>query len=542
MKKTCLLALAFLSALACSRKEAVDLLLIKGHIHLLDSAFSRTEALAIREGKVVDTGRTAALLTRYRAQETHDLQGAWVYPGWHDAHAHFVGYAEGLQKVNLVGTQSYAAVLERVKNFAAQNPRAFIEGRGWDQNDWPEARFPHKAALDSLFPETPVLLRRIDGHAALANQAALDYAGLRVDTEIAGGKLLQEGGALTGILIDKAVDEVRFPPLSREEKIRAWQAAEDTLMRYGLTAVTDAGLPVSDILLLDSLLEAGLLRLRYNLMVSDDGESLAFFLQKGKINKPRLRVHSAKFYLDGALGSRGALLCSPYADDPDNYGLQLITRDYFRAWADTLAAAGWQMCVHGIGDSANRLAVQVFQAALKGAQDHRWRIEHAQIVQPSDQQAMVAAGIIPSIQPTHATSDMLWAPKRLGSERMAYAYPAQDYRQLGARLPLGTDFPVEAVNPLYTLRAALFRKDEAGRYFQQPGANQALFFPDALRGMTVWPAFAAFAEEDWGQLSPGYPADMVVYPVDLASLSAAQLDTLLPQAAFLAGEVLWQSP
>jgi predicted amidohydrolase YtcJ len=529
-----LLTALFFSACVKESKVEVDLIVTDAKIHTLDSDFSVVEALAIKNGKVVAVGTEENIYKLYQSSETTAINGAYIYPGFNDAHAHFVGYARGLRKVNLMGTISWADALARVVDFQNKYPSDYIIGRGWDQNDWEDKSYPHRSSLDSLFPETPVYLSRIDGHAAIINTAALRQAGLTGDETLVGGTLLQDAEGFTGILIDNATDLIELPAMDVALQKEALLEAQANLFAKGVTSLTDAGLLAADIELLRSLDADASLQIRVNAMVSDDSASLAQYL-KAPIETPTLRVKSAKFYLDGALGSRGALLLAPYSDDTINYGLQLKEASYFKMMADSLAQLGWQMCIHGIGDSANRLAIDIYSQALEGLDDRRWRIEHAQIVHPADQKRMVEAGIIPSIQPTHATSDMYWADQRLGAERMKYAYSAQSFLKLGVKLPLGTDFPVEAINPLYTLRSAYLRVDANG--FPPKGfrAEEALSFEDAIRGMTEWGAYASFEEKQKGTLEAGKYADFVIFDKDLSTLSAQEMSNLEVQATYLNG-------
>jgi len=478
-------------------------------------------------------------LQSYTATNTQSLKGAYIYPGFNDAHAHFVGYARGLRKVNLMGTPSWADALARVVDFQNKYPSDYIIGRGWDQNDWADKSYPHRSSLDSLFPETPVFLSRIDGHAAIINTAALRQAGLNGNETLVGGTLLQDAQGFTGILIDNATDLIKLPAMDIALQKEALLEAQANLFAKGVTSLTDAGLLAADIELLQTLYADVSLQVRINAMVSDDPSSLAKYL-KAPIETPTLRVKSAKFYLDGALGSRGALLLAPYSDDSTNYGLQLKEASYFKMMADSLAQLGWQMCIHGIGDSANRLAIDIYSQALAGLEDRRWRIEHAQVVHPTDQKRMVAAGIIPSIQPTHATSDMYWAEERIGSQRMQYAYSAQSFLKLGAKLPLGTDFPVEDINPLYTLRSAYLRQDADGYPPKGFRADEALSFEDAIRGMTEWGAYASFEENKKGTLEAGKYADFVIFDKDLSTLSAQEMSSLEVQATYLNGQEVYR--
>jgi len=534
------LVIALLAQGACSRKAPVDLLVAAKRIYLMDSAYRTAQAMVIRDGKVLASGQMNELLLEYDPAQTLKVPDKVVYPGWNDAHCHFVGYAEMQRQVDLRGTRSYQAVLQRLKTFAQRYDLEYIRGRGWDQNDWPSQAFPDRAALDSLFPRTPVILQRIDGHATLVNGAALRAAAVPADTAVEGGELLRRpDGSLTGVLIDRATELVKAPGLTRSQRARALLEAQENLFAVGLTSLTDAGLPRADIALIDSLQQAGDLKLRINAMVADDSSSLAYFLEEGPINTPRLQVHTAKFYWDGALGSRGALLLEPYADKPHQHGLQLYSLDHYRGWARRLARAGWQMAVHAIGDSAVRQVIRLTRAVQPEA-DHRWRVEHAQIVHPRDVQAMAQAGLLPSVQPTHATSDMYWAGERLGQrEKRGYIYA--DLLEACGKLPLGTDFPVEQIDPLRTYRAAVFRQDSSG--FPEDGyfPEQALSPEEALRGMTHWGAYASFEEGEKGQLLPGQQADFVLYEQDITEVSLDTLTQLKPAATYLAGQKVYSA-
>lgn len=525
---------------ACQNKpqlEEVDLMIVAKEIYLSEG--KTAQALVIKDGLVIGSGRQDSLEAKYRPTHLKVFDQMHVYPGFNDAHAHFLGYARGLGRVNLVATSSWQECLERVQAFADANPSDFIVGRGWDQNDWEEKQFPNKASLDSMYPNTPVVLQRIDGHASLANQAALDYAGIDASTKVEGGVVLLDGGEPKGILIDNAVDLIELPENTLDRDRELVLKAQEFCLRAGLTSITDAGLKRKDIELLQGLSEEGLLKLRLNLMVSDDSASLAYYLNREPIEQERFRVRTVKFYLDGALGSRGALLLDDYSDQAGNHGLQLKPTDYFMMMADSLAHLGWQMAVHAIGDSANRLVTEVFGIGYMHNPDHRWRIEHAQIVHPQDLAKMQEIKLIPSIQPTHATSDMYWAEQRLGAERVKYAYPAKSFLDAGLVVPLGTDFPVEDINPFYTLRAAKYRQDAAG---YPPGGfrpEEALSFEEALRGMTWSGAYASFEEGEKGLLEAGYYADFIVVDRDLADVPVEELGNMEIKATAIAGEFLY---
>ncbi len=530
----------FFAACKTSISDSEPVMLIAAKEIYLEEG-EKAEAMAIKAGKIIATGSLAELEERYPEASKKSFDGQYIYPGFNDAHAHFVGFARGLGRVNLVGTKSWQECLERVQTFADQNKSDFIIGRGWDQNDWAVKEFPTRKELDSMFPNTPVLLHRVDGHAALVNNAAFEYAGLdykELIVPVEGGSVYAPNDWPTGLLIDNAVDLIEEPELSVAEERRLLIKAQQLCVKAGLTSITDAGLNKREIEIIKNLIEEDSLKIRLNLMVSDDEESIAYFFNQDPIETPRLRVKTVKFYLDGALGSRGALMLEEYSDDPGNYGLQLKPTAYFDMMADSLSHQGWQMAVHAIGDSANRLASYVFGIGYMHNPDHRWRIEHAQVVHPTELISFKQLGAIPSIQPTHATSDMYWAEDRIG-DRVRYAYSAKSFLDEGMVLPLGTDFPVEDINPLYTLRAAMYRQDAAG---YPPGGfrvEEALSFDEAIRGMTWSGAYASFEEDKKGLLKEGYYADFVVFDRDLASVPVNEIGDLQVSATAINGEILY---
>lgn len=534
---TFVLAIGLLAS--CEEHPKADLIVYNATVYTVDSAFTQVEAMAIKDGKILETGTLDHIRSTYRAPENIDLEGQFVYPGFIDAHSHFMGYATTLRSVNLVGTKSFEEVVERIKAFQEKYNSTFITGRGWDQNDWEEKNFPNKSELDRLFPKTPVFVQRIDGHAALANQAALEYGKIDTSTTIEGGVITQINGKLSGILIDNAMSLIKPPAMEVALTTEALAEAQQNLFEVGLTTVTDAGLERYQIELLDSLDKAGLLNIRVYAMVSDRDELVDYYLKKGKIKTDHLNVSSVKFYMDGALGSRGALMLEPYADDSVNTGLQLYSTEHYYSSAKKLKEKGWQMCIHAIGDSANRLSLNVYEEILDGATDRRWRIEHCQIVTPSDLSRFGSIGVLPSIQPTHATSDMYWAEERLGSERIKLAYSYKDLLASAGILPLGTDFPIEGIDPLQTFYSAVFRQDSIG--FPEGGfiPNQRLSREQTLQGITTWAAYAGFEELEKGSLEAGKMADFVVLNQDLLKVSQEDFHKTKVIMTFLGGDLVY---
>ncbi len=521
---------SLLFAACTAKKQHADLLLHNGRIYTADSLFSIAEALAVRDGKIIAVGSNSALMAAYRPDSTIDAEGRAVFPGLIDAHAHFVGYGRSLFEVNLFGCASWNEVLERVSAFARDHPgAAWIRGRGWDQNAFPGKSFPDNGSLNAQFPSTAVLLDRVDGHAAIANERALQLSGVAAGQALNGGMIETKKGRLTGLLIDNAVDLVaqKIPKPAAEDYARWLLAAQDACFSQGLTTVTDCGLGWRDIEAIDTLQRAGRLLMRLYVMMSDDTANYRRYLARGPYKTDRLFLKGVKVYADGALGSRGACLLQPYADKPGWRGFLLSTQGHFDSVARMLAGTDFQMCTHAIGDSGNRVVLQLYNRILGAKKnDRRWRIEHAQVVSPEDFGLFGRASIVPSVQPTHATSDMYWAADRLGKSRMKGAYAYQQLLRQNGWMPLGTDFPVEDISPFRTFYAAVVRTDAKG--FPAGGfqKEEALTREQALRGMTIWAAKAGFMEGDAGSIEAGKKADFIILDRDLMSApESALLDT-----------------
>ncbi len=521
-----------------SNKTTADLLVYNATIYTVDSSFSTAEAMLIKEGKILATGDTASLLKLYDPKEKLDAKGQFIYPGFIDAHAHFVGYGNSLQTVNLVGSNSWEEVLSRTKSFADQKPSGWITGRGWDQNDWENKAFPTNEKLNELFPDRPVLLSRIDGHAAIANQKALELAGIQPGDTLTGGEIEEMEGTLTGLLIDNAVDLVsaKIPAQTDAEFKKALQAAEQNCFAVGLTTIDDCGLGYRDVEQIKALQENGELKMRLYIMLSDLKENYDYAAKTGMIKTDRLNVRSFKVYGDGALGSRGACLLEPYNDQPGHYGFLLSKPEHFDSVASWISDKGWQLCTHAIGDSGNRTILNIYAKYLKGKNDLRWRIEHAQVVNQNDFTIFGNYSIIPSVQPTHATSDMYWAGDRLGKDREKGAYAYQQLLKQNGWIPLGTDFPVEDISPFKTFFAAVIRKDAKGYPNGGYQMDNALSREEALRGMTIWAARSNFEEKEKGSLEKGKLADFIIVDTDLMKAEPMALYTAKVLYTFVGGE------
>ena len=444
----------------------------------------------------------------------------------------------GLGKLNvdLVGTNSYEEILTKVIEFQNKNQTDFIVGRGWDQNDWEVKEFPTKTQLDSLFPNTPVSLKRIDGHASLVKQAALDLGNITSTTKVEGGDVILKDGQPTGLLIDRAQALVgnKIPQRSRSEVVDALLAAQEECVSYGLTTVNDAGLPREAIELIDSLQTSGDLKIRVYAMVTPTDENLDYYLNQGIVKTDRLNVRSFKYYADGALGSRGALLKEPYSDSPEQHGLLLTPLDKFENDAKRIANSNYQMNTHAIGDSANYAALNIYKQVLGGKKDRRWKIEHAQVISPEDFDLFDE--IIPSIQPTHATSDMYWAEDRLGSERVKGAYAFKELLNAYGKVALGTDFPVEKVSPFLTFYAAVARQDLEAYPEGGYQMENALSREETLKGMTIWAAFSNFEENEKGSIEPGKFADFIILEQDIMEVDEQAIPNTKVLNTFINGE------
>ena len=533
------LTIAALTALlfACKQKQAVDLIVSNATIYTVDSTFSKAAYMAIDKGKIVALANSNELLNTYSGKEIFDAEGKTIVPGLIDAHCHFYGLGLNQQIVDLVGTNSFDEVIERVKTFAALNQATVIRGRGWDQNDWSLKEFPTNNVLNELFPDKPVVLERVDGHAYLVNNAALKLAGITMDTQVTGGDILTKDNELTGVLVDNpmALVDAVMPKPSRATQIKALKQAEKICFDYGLTTVNDAGLDRDVIYLVDSLQQSGDLSIRMYAMVSNTPENLDHFLNKGILKTDRLNVRSVKVYGDGALGSRGAALKQEYSDKPGHFGALVTPADKIEGLAKRIAATDYQMNTHAIGDSANIVILKAYKSALAGKNNRRWKVEHAQILENQDFDYF-SSGIIPSVQPTHATSDMYWAEDRLGKERIHGAYAYQTLLRKAGLVALGTDFPVEQVSPFLTFYAAVARQDL--EQYPQEGfmKEEALTREETLKGMTIWAAYSNFEENEKGSLEPGKLADFTVLDKDLLAVPVDSIPFVKATDVFVNGK------
>ena len=550
------LALCTLAPIALQAQA--DLVLTNGRIYTVDNTRPIVTAMAVRDGRVLFIGSDAEARALVKpSTRVVDLHGSAVYPGFTDAHAHLLGLGTMLQRVNLAGSTSYDEVIARVKSFVKDvKAGQWIQGRGWDQNRWAVKEFPTQEALTRAFPNNPVVLTRIDGHALLANARAMELARVTAATpDPAGGRIIRDAsGAPAGVFVDNAEQLITraIPAATRAETRTAILAAIAEANRWGLTGIHDPGENAATIAIYEDLAKAGNYSLRNYVMISDPGapNSAAAlrnpYIERGPqsaLYDAHLWIRALKLYADGALGSRGAALLTPYSDEPTNSGLLVSQPSHIEAWAEAALQRGFQVNVHAIGDRGNRIVLDAFETALRKypKADHRFRIEHAQVLSPQDIPRFAQLGVIPSMQATHQTSDMRWAEARVGPERIRGAYAWRSLLNTGVVIPNGTDFPVEEVNPLLTFHAAVTRQDPtnwpAGGWYPE----QKMTREEALQSMTIWPAYAGFQEKILGSLTPGKYADFVVLDRDIMRIPDTEILGARVSSTWIGGKPVYQA-
>ena len=532
MKRITLFILLF-AMFSCS-KTKVDLIVHNANIYTVDNQFSKAQAFAVQDGKFVAVGSDRDILRHYNAVKTLDAQGQSIYPGFIDGHCHFVGYGETkVRYADLNGCQSFDEVLARLAKHNENNDSEWLLGRGWDQNLWEIKEFPENTELNKRFPNKKVLITRVDGHAVLVSDNILKHIGFNAKSNIEGGEIiLNKSGKPTGILLDNAADIAKaiVPPLDNAQKIKALKIAQRDCFAHGLTGVTDAGLDIKSIALIDSLQQAGVLQMNVNAMINPDDETMDYFMKFGVIEKERLTVRSVKIYADGALGSRGARLLEPYTDMPDTQGLIVENEDFYDHVCEKAYNAGYQVCCHAIGDGGVHMILNEYAKFLKVENDLRWRIEHSQVVDAQDFKLYKEYSVIPSIQATHCTSDMPWAEERLGSERVKNAYAYKALLDQNGWLVNGTDFPIEHVSPLKTFYSSVARK-----YL----TDNKLSREEALKSMTIWAAKGYFAEGRTGSIEIGKEADFVILSDDIMTVEDEKIPEIKVNNTFINGELVY---
>ena len=509
---------------SCS-KTKVDLIVHNANVYTVDNQFSKANAFAVKDGKFVAIGSDKEIFRHYNAYQTLDAQGQSIYPGFIDGHCHFVGYGETkVRYADLYGCKSFEEVLERLAKHNKNNDSDWLLGRGWDQNLWEVKQFPENTELNKKFPDKKVLITRVDGHAVLVSDNVLKLIGLYGKSGI--------DIKPNGILLDNAADMAKsiVPPLNNTQKINALKIAQRDCFKHGLTGVTDAGLDIKSIALIDSLQQRDVLKMKINAMINPDDETMDYFMKFGVIEKERLTVRSVKIYADGALGSRGAKLLEPYADAPETSGLFIENQEFYDHVCEKAYEAGYQICCHAIGDAGVHMILNEYAKFLKGENDLRWRIEHSQVVAPQDFALYKAYNIIPSIQATHCTSDMPWAEERLGSERVKYAYAYKTLLLQNGWLINGTDFPIEHISPLKTFYSSVARKHLT---------DNKLSREEALKSMTIWAAKGYFAEDRKGNIEIGKEADFVILSDDIMSIEEEKIPGVKVVNTFIDGEMVY---
>lgn len=504
---------ALLSLNSCYKGIAVDLVIHNAHIHTMDEKGTVGQAMAIRNGKIVEVGPERQILNKYSAEETLDAGGRDIYPGLTDAHGHILSYAKQKLSCDLTGSSSLDEVLVRLEKYQSKFKRKFIIGRGWDQSLWASKEFPTNKRLNELFPTTPVCLIRIDGHAMLVNDAALKLAGINSSTMIEGGIIHKEEEKCTGLLVDNAMNPIyeTLPEFPENELIQAILEIQRELFQYGITSVHEAGIEHKDITLFKKLIDQKGLELEVYAMLMPTEKNIAFAKKNGVYEYKNLLIRSFKVMGDGALGSRGAFLKLPYTDAHDHHGVLTTPISEMKRIALIAEQVGYQMNTHAIGDSTNRILLDLYRGIYEVNRDHRWRIEHAQVIDIDDFKLFAENGVFPSVQPSHAVSDQRWAEDRLGKKRMKGAYAYKSLLQQTGMIAIGTDFPIEPIDPFNTLHAAVSRQNTDN--FPASGfyKDEAISLEECMRGMTIWAAFASFQETTKGSIEKDKHATFVVF-------------------------------
>ena len=543
-RKLLAISLAIMTLGSCkSDRSTADLIIKNAVIYTADSGFTIYTSMAVAGGKVLALGDDRYIFENYKSDSVYNAEGKPIYPGFIDAHCHFYGYALLSQYADLTPARSFNQLLDILGAHHEKHSPEWLTGRGWDQNHWPGKQFPNNTELNKLYPETPVVLTRIDGHAVLVNEAAILKAGITPDSIVNKSEALMKDGKFTGVFLESWADYFRnqIPVPAEKELNQLLSDAANNCYHAGLTMVADAGLDARTIDFIDQMQSDGDLKMAVYAMINPNDENIERFLKRGTRIRPKLSVRAIKLYADGALGSRGACLLQPYSDMPGEYGISTITPDELGRICLMAYDNGYQVCTHAIGDSAVRQVLDVYSNYLLPSNDLRWRVEHAQIVHPDDFVKFGEFAIIPSVQATHATSDMGWAGERLGKERLKNAYAYRKLMNQNGWIPNGTDFPIENISPVYTFYAAVARKDLQGHPPSGFQKENALTREEALRSITTWAAKSCFEENRRGSLSPGMNADFVVLSKDIMVVPENEIPLAKTLRTYIDGEAVYKN-
>ena len=512
--------------------ETVDIIIHNAQVHSMNDMGEIYDAIALKDGKIVEVGAERQILNKYSAEEYIDAGQKDVYPGFTDAHGHILSYARQKLSVNLVGCKSYDEMIVRIEKYQSKHNRKFIIGRGWDQSKWKNDEMPTNAKLNELFPNIPVCLFRIDGHALLANNYLIDNSDVfnkfKEDPELnEGGYIISKSHTPpdifshlpftivtpTGVFVDNAMNPILdiLPDFPVSEMNEAILEIQDELFSYGITGVHEAGLKQFEVQMLEKLIEKDKLPINIYGMLLPTEKNIKFAEKHGHYINKSLSIRSFKVYGDGALGSRGAFLKHAYADKHDHSGYLTTSLERMKNIAKICEVNDYQMNTHAIGDSTNRIMLELYQDIYEVKRDHRWRIEHAQIVDPNDFKLFAEAGVFPSVQPTHATSDHAWAESRIGTDKLPGAYAYNSLMKQFGMIAIGTDFPVEFTDPFLTIHSAVNRKNADGIPGDGYLASESITLEECIKGMTIWAAFASFQESQLGTLEKGKDATLVIF-------------------------------
>ncbi|MBN2135033.1 MAG: amidohydrolase [Acidobacteria bacterium] len=551
MRSLILIFIALFASINLSADGKADYAFLNGKILTMDEPLY-AQAVAIQGSKILAVGTNEQILDFISdSTKVIDLKGALLMPGFIESHAHFLSLGKSLCQVDLVGTESPDEILVKIKAAADQSQKGqWILGRGWDQNDWEKKEFPTASMLDKAAPDNPVYLSRVCGHAVWVNSAAMKLASIDKNTpNVKGGEIIKDdSGEPIGIFLDNAIGlfaKVMENPRENEVK-EYFQKADKHCLKYGITTFHDMMISIPELNVLEKLYKAELLNIRIYEYLSTESGDISNALKQGPrigLYNDHLTVRGVKAFIDGALGSRGALLFEPYSDKPSTSGLQVTPDNLFKKIADNCKKYGFQLVTHAIGDKGNHIVLNHYENTIGADKEgkYRWRIEHAQILAPEDIPRFIQLGIIPSMQPTHCTSDMPWAPERLGAERIKGAYVWKTLINLGAVIPGGSDAPVEDVNPIEGIYAAVTRQDKKGNPAEGWNPKERVTRMEALKMFTVWGAYGAFEEDRKGKIKPGFLADVIVLDKDITEIQAPDILKTKVMMTMVGGKIVYQA-